>query len=183
MQPQPDIGQDNTAEAKSDEVEPDPEEIIQEFMRKYGKGPKASKFFAQMSEACRKQEEVIPALTPLTIPPRPHTLIEAPTAQALPTHTKNPQILPETLTQETNPPHTSPQKETEPHAEPSVNIEETDAEEGDRMDTEESEREEGGGSLGEQEEIPDVEAAGLGDERENEEGIDGGENDGAEEVN
>ncbi|XP_047949243.1 cell surface glycoprotein 1-like [Salvia hispanica] len=86
VQPQPDIGQDNPAEAKSDEAEPDPEEIIQEFMRKYGKGPKASKFFAQMSEACRKQEEVIPALTPLTIPPRPKTLIETPTAQALPTH-------------------------------------------------------------------------------------------------
>ena len=91
VQPQPDIGQDNPAEAKSDEAEPDPEKIIQEFMRKYGKGPKASKFFAQMSEACRKQEEVIPALTPLTIPPRPQTLIETPTAQALPTHPENPQ--------------------------------------------------------------------------------------------
>ena len=163
MQPQPDIGQDNPAEVKSDDVEPDPEEIIQEFMRKYGKGPKASKFFAQMSEACRKQEEVIPALTPLTIPPRPHTLIETPTAQALPTHTENPQLLPRTLTQETNPPHTIPQTEIKPHVEPYVNIEQTNAEEGDRMDTKELEREDGGGSLGEQEDTPDVEAAGSGD--------------------
>ena len=50
------------------------------------------------------------------------------------------------------------------------------------METEESEREEGGGSLGEQEDTPDVEAAESGDEKEQEEGIDGGESDRTEEV-
>ena len=50
------------------------------------------------------------------------------------------------------------------------------------MDTKELEREDGGGSLGEQEEIPDVEAAGSGDERKKEEGEDGGESDRTQEV-
>ncbi|XP_047949036.1 pistil-specific extensin-like protein [Salvia hispanica] len=63
VQPQPDICQSNptaeiiSTEAKSDDEDLDEEEVIQEFMKKYGKKPKASKLFAKMSEACRKQEE------------------------------------------------------------------------------------------------------------------------------
>ncbi|XP_047949327.1 FK506-binding protein 5-like [Salvia hispanica] len=181
VQPQSDISQSNPiteitpTEAASDDDDLDPEEVIQEFMKKYGKRPKASKFFAKMSEACRKQEEVIPALTPLTIPPRPQTLIETPTAQALPTHPENPQILPETLTQETNPPNTIPQTETEPHVEPSINEEEIVEEEGDKMDTEESERDEEGDERVEQEEILEVDTTRSGDEGETGEGVDGEE--------
>ncbi|XP_047961443.1 cyclic nucleotide-gated cation channel beta-1-like [Salvia hispanica] len=184
VQPQPEITPENptttlaSATATNEEVL-DPEEVVREFMEKYENVPKASKFFANISEAFRKQEQEFPPLTPLTIPPRPQTFIETPTAQALPTHQENPQILPETLTQETNPPNTIPQTETEPLAEPSVNEEESAEEDDDKMDTKESEREEEGGERVEQEQILDEEATGSGDEGEKREGIDGGE--GAEE--
>ena len=38
----------------TDDEDPDPGQIMKEFMEKYGKGLKASKFFAQMSEARQK---------------------------------------------------------------------------------------------------------------------------------
>ena len=62
VQPQLDISQSNptaqiTPSATAiDDDELDPEEVIQEFRRKYGKGPKASKFFARTRVGSKKKQ-------------------------------------------------------------------------------------------------------------------------------
>ncbi|XP_042044693.1 mucin-7-like [Salvia splendens] len=89
--------------------ESDPEEIMREFLKKYGKSEKTSYLFARLAEELRK-EEAAPSVAPINIPPRPTTLIETPTSKAFLLQTETPKSPSETLISDITPviPSTQP---------------------------------------------------------------------------